>query len=360
MIISNPLGTLQVAVAKFASEYSARKETHKISALIHGLFIKGIVVALFFFLLFIFISPFIINSLRIYSLSSGYVLAMLIALSLLAPVLAGGLQGLELFGWMVTSSLLGGIIKLVCTLLFIALGYQIAGALGALLISVIFGVIVGIIPLRKFLTAQHGDEKPDYKDIFLYLFPIAITNICFVWLISFDMVLVKYLFSPEASGVYSLAQMVGKVFLALPGAISVVMFPRTSGLNAANSDTKAVLNKSLFYALCLCLSAAIFYNLFPSFALKLLTGKVLPESILLGRLFSISMTFFSLCFVLINYFLSLKNLQFIKYLVISAILQSLGILIFHRSLLEVQLVLCINSFFLFVSLFLKLRNKSRI
>ncbi|MDD5476669.1 MAG: oligosaccharide flippase family protein [Candidatus Omnitrophica bacterium] len=357
MLISNPLGTLQVAVAKYASQYRARKEAHKINALIYGLFTKGIIIAFFIFILFIFISPFIINSLKIYSLPSGYILAMLIALSLLAPVLVGGLQGLELFGWLVTSSLFGGIIKLLFTVLFISLGYQIAGALGAFLISVIFGVIIGIIPLRKFLTAQVTAEKPDYKDVFLYLFPIAISNMCFIWLISFDMVLVKYFFSPQASGVYSLAQMVGKIFLFLPGAISLVMFPRTSGLNAINSDTRSVLKKSLLYALCLCLSAAIFYNIFPGFTLKLLTGKALPESILLGRLFSISMTFFALCFVLINYFLSLKSFSFIKYLVISTVLQFAGILIFHNSLFEVQLVLCVNSFLLFTLLFSKLRIK---
>lgn len=358
MLISIPLGTLQIAVAKYASEYSARKEIHKINALIYGLFTKGIVITFFIFILFIFITPFIINSLKIYSLPLGYILAMLIALSLLTPVLTGGLQGLELFGWFVTSSLLVGITKLVFTVLFISLGYQIAGALGGLLISVIFGLIIGVIPLRKFLAVYPVGIKPHFKDVFLYSLPIVISNICFIWLISFDMVLVKYFFSPEASGVYSLAQMVGKIFLFLPGAISVVMFPHTSGLNAINSDTRSALKKSLFYAFYLCLCAVLFYNIFPEFTLKLLTGKALPESILLGRLFSISMTFFALCFVLINYFLSLKYLSFIKYLVISVALQFTGILVFHNNLLQIQLVLCINAFLLFIFLLAGLKIKA--
>ncbi|MDP2927694.1 MAG: oligosaccharide flippase family protein [Candidatus Omnitrophota bacterium] len=357
MLISNPLGILQVAVAKYASEYSARREAHKINALIQGLFSKGIITAFFIFIVFIFISPFIIKGLKIDSLASGYILAMLIAFSVLAPILAGGLQGLEFFGWLVASSLLGGIIKLIFTVLFIFLGFQIAGALGALLVSIIFQVVIGIIPLRKLLTVRVREEKPDYKEIFLYLFPIAISNMCFIWLICFDMVLVKYFFSPEASGAYSLAQMLGKVFLFLPAAISIVMFPRTSGLNAVNSETTSVLKKSLLYALYLCLSAALSYNIFPGFTLKLLTGKALPESILLGRLFSISMTFFALSFVLINYFLSIKNLSFIKYLVISVVLQFAGILIFHRSLIEVQSVLCVNSCLLFAFLYSRLKAK---
>ena len=353
MLISNPLGMIRIAVAKYVSEYNARKETHKISVLIYNLFTKGIIIAFFVFVLFIFIAPFIINSLKIYNLTLGYILAMLIAASLLTPVLVGGVQGLELFGWFVSSSLLVGVTKLVFTALFLSLGYQIAGALGALLLSFVFGLAIGVIPLRKFLAVQPSEARPNYKDVFLYLFPIAISNACFVWLTSFDMVLVKYFFSPEASGVYSLAQMAGKIFLFLPGAISLVILPHTSGLKATNSDTKAALKKSLLYAFYLCLCAVFFYNIFPGFTLKILTGKVPAESILLGRLFSISMTFFALCFVLINYFLSLKYYPFIKYFVISVFLQFMGILIFHNSLLQVQLVLCINSFLLFVFLLIE-------
>ena len=357
-LISNPLGTLQVAIAKYASEHNARRESHRINVLIHGLLTKGAFFGLFLFVIFLFISPLILNSLKINSVLSGYILTLMVAFSILPPILAGGLQGLELFGWLISSSFIGRIIQLVFTVLFIALGFQISGALGGFLISIIFGIIIGVIPLRKFIIVQQTSEKIDYKELFFYLFPIAISNMCFIWLVSFDMVLVKYLFSADASGVYSLAQMVGKIFLFLPGAISLVMFPRTSGLNATNSDTMSVLKRSLLYAFCLCLSAAIFYNIFPGFTLKILTGKALPESILLGRLFSISMTFFAFCFVLINYFLSLKNLSFIKYLILSVIFQFFGILIFHRSLLDVQLVLCANSFLLLIFLLLKLKIKS--
>jgi O-antigen/teichoic acid export membrane protein len=171
---------------------------------------------------------------------------------------------------------------------------------------------------------------------------------CFIWLVSFDMVLVKYFFSPEKAGVYSLAQMVGKIFLFLPGAISVVMFPKTSGLNAVNSDTKAILRKSLMFAFSLCLIASLVYNIIPGFILKVLTGKALFESITLGRLFSVSMTFYALTFVLINYFLSIKDLRFIKYLIVCVLLQLFAITLFHNNLFQIQSVLCVNSLLLFI------------
>lgn len=162
-----------------------------------------------------------------------------------------------------------------------------------------------------------------------------------------DMVLVKYYFSPQDSGLYSLAQMVGKIFLFLPGAISLVMFPKTTGLNAKNMDTVSILKKSIMYVFGLCILSVLFYNSFPYLVLKILTGKSYPESIMLGRLFSISMSFFALLYILLMYFLSVKDLRFIKYLVFFTALQLIAIGFLHKNLLQVQLVLCINAMLLF-------------
>ena len=141
--------------------------------------------------------------------------------------------------------------------------------------------------------------------------------------------------------------MVGKIFLFLPAAISVVMFPRISGLHAKNEDTHSALKRSLLYASGLCIIALIIYNTFPAFILKLLTGKAFSESILLGRLFSISMSFFALFYVLITYFLSKGDLRFIKYLVISTVLEFLAIIFLHNSLAQVQIIICLNAIFIF-------------
>ncbi|HLD83107.1 MAG TPA: hypothetical protein VI976_04080, partial [Candidatus Omnitrophota bacterium] len=89
-------------------------------------------------------------------------------------------------------------------------------------------------------------------------------------------------------------------------------------------------------------------NIFPSLVLKALTGKVYLESVILGRLFSLSMSFFALLLILITYFLSLKDLRFIKYLGLFTLLQALAIILFHRTLIQVQSILCINAAILFI------------
>lgn len=351
MIISSPLGTIQMAVAKYVSEFSVKNQADKVRVLLNGFIKKAGLLAIATFLLFWLISIHIMGVLRIHSETSGYILALLLGLSWLTPVLLGGIQGLELFGWFASIPVAAGLLKLALSFLFLLLGYDIAGALGALLASGLIALILYFFPLRHFIAAPAGTKTDsgaiNYKEVFGYLFPVAVSYLCFFILVSCDVILVKYFFVEEKAGIYSLAQMVGKIFLFMPAAVSIVMFTKTSRLNAKNMDTTATLKRSILFVAVLSAITFFIYNLFPGTVLRVLTGKVYPESIFLGRLFSVSMTFFSLLNLLIAYFLSIKDFRFIKYLAAFTLLQVLGVVLFHKSLVAVQSLLCINAALLF-------------
>lgn len=347
VIISSPLGTIQMAVAKYASEFNAHNRIDKIKFLLSDSLKKVSIPAAGLFLLFWSSSVYLAGMLKIPSISCGYILSALIALSCLTPVFLGALQGLESFGWLASVSVITGMLKLGLAFILILLGFNIAGALGALLSSSLIGLIILYFPLRRFISLKAPKADIDYKEMAAYLFPVAISYLCFFALVGFDMVMVKYFFNPQAAGIYSLAQMAGKIFLFMPAAVSIVMFPKTSSLNAKNLETLTTLKRSLLFVIILCAFTLFIYNLFPAAVLKILTGKVYPESIFLGRLFGASMTFFSLLNVLIAYFLSIKDLRFIKYLILFTLLQALGIGLFHKSLAQVQSLLCVNAALLF-------------
>ena len=346
-LISSPLATLQTGVAKYTAEFNSQGQIKRIKALLSELIRKALPLAVITFVIFCFLSFYIMDKLKISSILAGYILAALLALSLVTPVLAGALQGLELFKWFVSQSVIGGALKLIFAFIFISLGFNIAGALGAFLIAGLIVVIILFFPLKSFLSFKKIEDGINLKEFILYLAPVASSLFCFSALVNFDMVMVKYLFSPLEAGFYSLAQMIGKIFLFLPCAISIVMFPKAAGLNAKNMDTGHTLNRSLLYGCSLCIIANLFFNLFPSFTLNILTGKASAESVVLGRLFGISMSFFTLLFILINYFLSIKDMRFMKYLILSALLQPLAIILIHKTLIHVQLILCINSILIF-------------
>src|SRR3989338_995764 len=255
MMISTPLSTLQLALAKYCAGCSAQGLGSKVRSLCSGLLKKAVLLAAATFGLFWLLSGQLMLSLKIPSLSAGYILAALLALSWVAPLFSGVAQGLELFGWSSGASLAGAALKLALSVIFIKLGFNIAGALGALGISSFVSMFILYLPLKKYIGLKASSQEAEYKPVLSFLLPVAISNFSFIALASMDMVLVKHFFSEDSAGVYALAQMVGKIFLFFPGAISMVMFPRASGLNARNLDTGVVLRRSLFYAAALCLTA---------------------------------------------------------------------------------------------------------
>ncbi len=343
MIFSSPLATLQLAVAKFSAGCNARMQHSKVADIIRDLSQKAFFCALITGALFFSASWYIIRLLKVESHTAGFLAALVTASAWFIPVVSGSLQGLELFGWFSSVSMTGSIVKFSLAWLFLWFGFRISGALGALVLANFISVGLAYIPLRRVMRGSQGKEKVPYREIFLYIVPLAASNFCFIVLVSSDMVLVKYFFSPQDSGVYSLAQMVGKIFLFLPGAVSMVMFPRTSGLKAQQKDTRAVLRQSLAYVTALCVLAVIVYNSIPSFVLRVLTGKAYPEAIVLGRLFGVSMSCFTILFILISYFLSIEDLRFLKYLITGTIVQLAALVFFHSSLMQVQFVLCVNA-----------------
>lgn len=351
MVLSSPCVMLQLTLAKYCAEFNAQNQINKVKFLLSDLSRKTSILAVASLLILGLISRYIMNMLKIPSVLSGYILAMLTASYCLVPVFFGGVQGLEFFWWFSSGSAINGVLKLGLAFIFIVMGFNIAGAIGALLLANLINIVIFYFPLRHFISAEGAGEdigpNIDYREIFLYLFPLAVSYSCFIILATFDMVLVRYFFLPQDSGLYSLGQMVGKIFLFLPIAIGTVMFPKTSGLKAKNMDTIPTLQKALLYTAILGVIAVLTYNLFPVFILKLLTGKVFWESIILGRLFSISMSFFALLFILIYYFLSINDLRFVKYLVLFTSLQLLAIILFHGSLIQVQLIICANAVLLF-------------
>lgn len=347
VIIGAPFSTLQAVTTKYISEFNARSEHEKLKALFSGLLKALSVISLIVFGVTCLTAPLLSEKLKVPGLLPFYLVAALLALTCILPIFSGAVQGLERFKLLSITSVAGALIKLGLLLCFLGLGYGISGALAAFLAAAAAGILLVYPILKDYIAFRVPHPKIDFHGFSAYLFPVALSYFCFMVLVSADMVMVKYYFSQEKAGVYSLAQVTGKIFLFFPGAISMVMYPRTSHLHAKNLDTSATLKRSIFYAAGLCGIAAMFYNIWPYFSLSVLTGKAIEESVFLGRMFSFSMTFFALSWILLFYFISKKDLRFVGWLAGLTIFELVGIVLFHSSLFQVQSVLCAIAFIFF-------------
>ena len=363
-ITAIPFSAFTTMVVRYSSMYRAQDKLDKLRVLLHHLFKHNVVISLSFALLIFIFRHNFSAFLKLDSDTYIIFIAVIMFFSGILPVIYGSLQGLEKFYWMGSISIVNGITKILATIIFLMLGWRIVGALSGFLLATLLCTFLSLVPIRRIFTFVKNKltkEKLDFKKMYFYLIPTVLFNLAIYTLIDIDMILVKHYFSGIDAGYYALAQIIGKIIFFLPGAIVIVMFPRISSLHTQDREHLEVLKKALFFSAGLCLLGVAWYNLFPTFTLKILTGKTYHQSIQLGRLFCIAMSFFSLTNLLSFYHLSISNFRFIKYLIIAALLQIVAIVLFHQSLFIVLVILCINAMVAFIVNFrLVFSKKSKI
>jgi len=356
MLISQPAGTLRTVIVKFVSMFDAHNEINKTKQLLSNLGKKVLIISGIIFIIILILSPRISIFLQIPSWKLIAPVAAILFFTILSTLFTGSLQGMQEFIYLGSSRIIGAGIKLVLSVILVAIGFSIYGALFGLLISAVFLLLfplfltVRALKKKRISSGELPHHEPDinYKKVYKYFFPVSICNFCFMALTSMDVILVKHYFQPVMAGYYSIAQMVGKIILFLPGAISIVMFPRVSGLNAKGKPTLHILNKSLLYVGILCGTGIVASLLFPEYILRILTGQFYIECLPLVKLFAIAMGLYALVTILIFYHLSIHNIKFAYPLVFLTALQALLIGLFHNSLSHVLYILIIIAAILLI------------
>jgi len=371
MIVSVPSGTLQTVITKFTSTFYAINHHERIKLLLRSFVKKASVFGLVIFLILILGSRSICSFLQITSPWLIMILGVTTFFSIILPLTRGGLQGLQRFGYLGLIMITNGSLKLLLGIVFVSIGFGVIGAMSALAISTFIALLLSfvmlgsvlprplaLIPKSSQLKSNSPDPEMNFSEIYRYFYAVATVFFCFMVLTNIDVVLVKHFFKPLEAGYYSIAQMVGKIILFLPIAITMVMFPKVSNLHAQGKDTFHILRRSLLCVGLLCGTAALICLLFPGLIIRLLSGKEHLHCIPLARIFSVTMVFFALVYVLLFYHLSIHRLGFIYSLVLLTGLQFLAIILFHQSLSQVLYIMCGNAMLLFlINAYLALKRK---
>lgn len=348
MIISLPINALNTMVVKFASAYNHLGERTRADRFLTVVSTHMFFTGILFFAAYLVSGFYFKNYLNLDSIWPVYLTGAMLFATILLTVPLGGIQGFEKFKWFGVSLVASGVFKLLLVFIFLSLGWGLLGALGGYLASQLIVLFISVFPLRKSLFLK--DERLDIRlyEKYNFVIPSLITLGCIGVLTNMDVIFVKHYFGSVEAGCYSVAQVIGKIVFFMPGAIYLVMMPRASGLHALEEDPRGLLRHSLKYTVILCFFVIAAYNIFPQIIMGILTGKVNNEIISLGRIFSVTMAFFSLVNMLSLYQLSVSRFNFLKWLVLFTCLQVSAILIFHVTLAQVLSVMLINAAVLFI------------
>jgi O-antigen/teichoic acid export membrane protein len=352
MIFSGISGTVQVVVTRYAAilKYENSQRT------IFRYFIKAIqifsTVGVFVFVLFFALTPYIKKFLNIDVSAPVYIAGILLGVSFIAPIARGTLQGIQDYRALSVNMILDSFLRLVIGVSFILLGFKVSGAISSQAISTAITFLISIFFIIKLRSSDEGTYRIPRGSIYKYTFLTLYTMSCFLLLTNLDVVLVKHFFEPHTAGIYASAATIGKIILYFPGAMAIVIFPKTSELQTLSKKSTKIFVKALIIVFVLCLFINVIYFVAPNLLVRIMFGEIFMNSASYIGYYGIAMTFYSLLNITVFFLLSLNFYSLIPVLTITSLLELILLNYYHKNLLEVVYILILVSLSSLVALIL--------
>ena len=350
LIVSMGAMAFQTVITKYVAEFEVKDERDKTRALVHAfsrwLILAGIVIIV----VSVAVAWPLAHVLKLTSPLFVIIAGTSVAIFLYLALPYGMLQGEQRFIGLGGATIATSILRIIIGVFLVAVGLSVYGALGA---ATLAGTCVAGAVLYYY--RDYFREKPMPVEGFnpahalWALVPIVVSIFLVIFMTQIDVVLVKAVKGAAEADRYSYGALAGKAVLFFPAGIPLVMFPRVSELRAKGEPTRRVLVWSL--AACLLLETAVvgFYALFPGFTSSFFAGKHGKEiSNLTGilgirfvLLFGLVMAVFAFVNILVYYHLAVDRRAFIGLLLLGAVAEVVGIIMFHGTLPDVLSVMLI-------------------
>lgn len=357
-ILFVPLGAISVIVAKFVSEFKAKEEYGKVASLLFSAVRKLSLYAIVIFIGLSLISWLIANFLKIPSPIPVILMALTFVLAVILLVLQGVLRGLQKFNQLGLNISLEALIRLLIGVALVFLGLGVNGAIFAYSMGYLAAIVLALIPLEPLLHLRN--DAIDISSIYRFSLPALTVSACLAVMTNIDIIFVKHFFASEEAGIYTIASVLGKAIFFFSIAFTIPMFPLVSELHVKGENTAPLLKKSLFFVIFLSGIAITIYWLFPSFIVNVLYGDAYSAAIPLLGFIGIAMSLIALVMVYTSYLMALKDMRFVKVLIVCTFLEVLLLSVFHNSLLQVIYILVLTAaltLLLLIILGLKLKKK---
>jgi len=350
-LLGVPVSTLNLAVVKNVSVLKSDKRA--IGGFYSWITKKATFFALLIFLPALFLSPLIASSLKVDSSLLVVIILLSGLISVFASLNFGVLRGLLKFTQMAAVSVGTIVMKVILAVVLVYFGFGVFGAVSPFLVSGILGLIFSYIIISHFLGKANNNGKfREASSLVRYLIPIFLFNLAHTSLYSVDVILARRFLVSQQAGFYAALSTLGKVIFFATSPIVMVMFPLISEKHSNGGNYKKIFKLSFLSVFLMAVFVGGIYLLFPQLMVQLLFGSryfpVIPHL----KIFVFIFLFFSLSFLMVNYFLSIKKVKAVGFYLLSAAMQVVFISLFHRDLFQLAIVSLAVMIVLFISLVL--------
>lgn len=332
-----PLST-SISIVKFISSAKNENELAKTYYAIKNFVFKFSIILL---IIVILLTPVLTSFLNIEDIVSVLMVGPIMYFSIITLVNQATAQGLLNFVGFVVPNLVSSIGKLILGVALVAFGFLVTGAVGGILIATALGYLASVFAVKNNLKQADISGNFDLKIFLKYSLPVLLQAFAFTALFSVDVLLAKHFLTPVDAGIYAAVSTLGKVIYFATSPISSVMFPIISKKHSKKENINKILLLSLLLTFGISLFVTILYTVFPKIAVGLLFGKTYLSGAINLPLIGLFMIFYSVSYLLVNFFLAIGKTFVVSYPIIASVAQaSLIYFRFHnnaREIIEISL-----------------------
>lgn len=348
-LISIPSQTINILVNKYVASFFGKKDKIRINNFFYYLIQKTFFPTLIISLIIAFTS----NQLSILLKSDPQafiILSISLLISYFSSIIRSYILAFQRFIFNTTISLLEIVAKIVLAIIFIKMGLSATGAVLAMLLT---GIIILIISFTNIKQAIYPKLKI-VKKLNINIKRMAIYSLLFsagsLSLLSLDVLLVRFFFTPIESGIYSAVSVLARMIFYGLIPFASLMLPFVSHRFAAGLPTKTVLYKILAIITLFGIFGTSVFVIFPIKIINLLSGADYLAGAKILPLFAISLFFLALSYILLSYLIAINKNKSTLVLLVFFIIQPVLIVLMHQSLYQVVVINLSIQACLFVSL----------
>lgn len=351
-LLGIPLGVLNLVVVKFVAGFKGKKDFDSIVSFFRLVNRKILIFALLFLLFLVLITPLISSFLHLNSFLPILLVLGFFFISIFLMINRSFLQGLLKFGYFSSSSVLESGLKLISSFFLVLAGWKIYGALSGFLMGGIAALFFTYFPLGALRDRKKTPVKIKKEEIFKFALPVFFSTLAFTSLFGSDLILVRHFFPSEQAGFYAALSTLGRIIYFLTYPVISVMFPMVSERYEVGARYKNLLLVSFSLVFVIGFLITGVYFLIPRLIIRLFFGSLyLSASVYLGY-FGLFLSFYSLAFLLNNFFLSIQRTKLVFLPMLAALGQIIFIFLFHENLKQIIFISLSASALLFFSLLL--------
>ena len=347
-IFTVPLNVGAIVLVKFISSMKAKNQLGQVQTLFMKVTKACLIGCIAVFPIIILTSPFISTFLHIQSTILFILVYVIFVFSLLTVIAGSALQGYQKFLWV---SILGAgsiLVKLVLSIPAVTWG--VYGVLLATVGSTMVMYFLYFPPLQFIFQVKASPLTLTVKDAMRYAVPTLLIVLGMTSLYSTDMILVRHFLPAYQAGLYASLTVLGKIIFYASSAVSIVIFPVLSERTAKGEKGTKLICIALVTVTAVSAGITALYFIFPELIIRTFFGASYIQGASLLGLFGVFLVLYSIGNMFTTICMALSKLTIWFVPVVCAVIQIIGITLYHDSVISVIWVNIASCLLLVVSL----------